>query len=1172
MDSKFHIPVCYNFGTGKNTGSATGGDLEDVLQKAAECGQSVKKNGRGYQYWMIDAPELDIDADKNDWIKKWNGHFNIDIDLKSLMLSMDIITITERSQTYFSKKRGGQVTCTKNVVAVQDAEAYLKIMRLCREIFDKCLTPYYKIGFITGSDCGFNYVCDGRPAEINIGNNFDWRDPVFYNNSFYFIFGNLLDNITKFAEECPDEEKAAMARLLLEHTDKTFDATSAQITRMKFCGTNYEHWAQNPASVYNTPAEAINKYGAKYADLYNSSTTSYKKYEIKNNKIEVKLTDNGDINWGNWENRMYFGYHLAYVYRDNKAAGAEFIASIKSKQLDEKSDRRDQIYNAFHSGKGKAPNTIGQRIYNKLVYNELYVQKEDTQNDFIYIDKYLSTEAGNIFAKLRRHRAVEIVAPTGYGKTHMVDSLAEFATSEGKSIIFLTPTRSIANSAACDMMNKTAFDMATRPYAWRRIEAGEEYDGMGDGRHYVCVYDTAKIKWLGHLDPQKHIIVIDEAHTLVSCSYRVKTMHGICDFLKSWKGQLMMLTATQSAETQFVEKIFYVRKKHPVKRNMQLVLYTTAPGGKKTDYMRGLIRNVIASAPADENCVVYYDYFNKKMVNEIMDKLGVKNGYCLYSSQTKKVEKEVRETGWYKGSRIMFVSAYGQYGINMRPPKKTNVYVFSNDACAAVQALSRVRNYDMLGNIAVYVEKTDNIFVCKPVFDYYSTYSRDMNKMSEIFRILRQYTLNTVSYQGRTVYADCGENGYSDAATAVMMKNMELGEFAKYANDNEIDISVIELQRPRESKIFSKTEKIKKKEYMVQMTEEYESEMLKTHTKRRVNCCKKVYDNYTGPYALEKRFSRLFESLPDECSYEELSGVCKSIAIAKKPNPGCLLAILCAHSKTVDKNMLNVIVWSWLQLYPTIAQAGAEMRDTILGNIGKIVKFAWKNRDMIKGAYEIQCLSACKGRGITSLLADSQRWVDNMSSEVGVRETDETSLMLLYSCTNIDTKKQKVDIDFEKMFNNMVVFTRLKEAALIEAGGNEAAANIILDGIEDAVNKMCEAAQEDTNAARAAGGAKGSAAGAKGGAAGAKGGAAGAKGGAAGAKSIAVIAIKIYAQERFEVKGKIFYPGASWGSKKEACIGICGKNTGGARKKICKLIKDGILIVENRGTAISLPR
>lgn len=223
------VPVCFAYGRKTNDGVATGAGLEEVLIKSAACGSSIKKNGIGYKYWMLDVPEINIDDDKSDWLSKWNGHYNIDIDLKDLLRETGCISVKQRKQTYFSKKRGMTVTNVTTHISIDDAAKYRNIMTTCRSIFDRCLATSFKYAFITGSECGFNYVCDGRPYEDT-----DWKTNEYYEKSFYFIYGGLMSAIAQFAEKSPDDNEREIAGLLMQYASKTFDATAVQITRVKF--------------------------------------------------------------------------------------------------------------------------------------------------------------------------------------------------------------------------------------------------------------------------------------------------------------------------------------------------------------------------------------------------------------------------------------------------------------------------------------------------------------------------------------------------------------------------------------------------------------------------------------------------------------------------------------------------------------------------------------------------------------------------------------------------------------------------------------------------------------------------------------------------------------------------------------------------------------------------
>ena len=1155
----FNVPVCYAIGGKGNKGTAAGAQLQDVLEKSEKFGKCIKRSGYGYKYWMLDLPEIEIGQDKSQWIKHWNGYFNFDIDLKAPLVETGCIKVTEKEQKW-QKNDGTVNTTVAQAIDITDKEGYNHFMRVCEKIFTIAFGFSFTYAFVTGSGCGFNYVVVGRPDNTKCDD--EWKNEEYYNNAYFYTYNNLITTILNAANakiEDGDEEKHEMqkvCRLLIEHQDKVFDVTSVQISRVKYCGTDIPAWYNNNkiyAPSYNVVMEAGAKARKKYEEI------SGPDMKIENNGL-IRLKKGGDFTFDDYLDRMALAYALAVIYQNDKKGGIDFINSIEDKKLDEKKDRRPHLMSTYLGSFGHAyASQRGYDFYRHLTGDD--EKEEKTSNDdVLFIKEYLSERTADVCALLKKHKKIEIVAPTGYGKTKMVEKMANMVEQDNKRIVFLVPTNAIADSTYSDMIPKSMYDAITKPVKSVRTSRGSIYTCDDNHNLYICVYDTGAYGWLNELNPKTDIPVIDEAHTTVSTVYRAHTMHRMCEFMQNWDGEMVLLSATPACETRFVSRVVRVKKEKVAVRKAQVVIYDSdcAPVSD-AKFIYNMMMQAIFRTPKNENIVIYYDFSNKKMVEEINEvvngKTGANEKYALYAKTSKKTVQTVKTTGWCGDQRVMFVSAYGQYGVNFKPEKKTHVFVFSNAGEVVVQALSRVRNYDMLASITVYVKKSKNLLWDKPLSHYYSTTQRDITKLMEIRDIIKHYTFGAVTYKGRTISEYEKENKYVDASEAVAMKTCELGMLAHYARLNEIELSYTEIGK-QVNTIKLTNNPISKDMYMKSLDDAAANKLLAQHTQRRIKYCKRVYDKYTSVHAPKKEYKELFNSLPDECAFDDIVKLVKTVMLASSMTPIGLLVRLIAHipDEILTTDYLGAVVMGWISKSCELARADKECMDELFKELEEMVRFGIKNKANIKAAYTIfvkQTLDDMHNENYDGADHDFLRRNGTLGLFLG-DEKQQWVQAATYVLTDIEReKKGEPIIDTEGFLTKIIDQRALYEKSYYVAKGDKEKANEIVDDIESRVEMMCaKVMRDDDEIARLK-----AIAGAKGAAGGAKGAAAGAAGGAKTAKKVVAIC-------NFKCGGNEYHIGDEWGNQADACMELFGSKTGAARTKLTKMIKNGILEIK----------
>lgn len=200
-------------------------------------------------------------------------------------------------------------------------------------------------------------------------------------------------------------------------------------------------------------------------------------------------------------------------------------------------DNGKSIYTHYPAG-----NTINPLIYKWLVKNQYII--EDSQK---FIEYWISEYSEEIKNKIKKHRQLEITAPTGAGKTTLInEELARHFNS-----VVIVP-----------------FNVTNRLYD-NLFEVNSNYNGeITDKKPLVMVWDQAVKHWSKIKD--RHII-IDESHTLfLDREYRDAAIKLILN-IRNDNAWVTLVSATPVGNIfgHEYEKIVYYKKRDIINLNIK---------------------------------------------------------------------------------------------------------------------------------------------------------------------------------------------------------------------------------------------------------------------------------------------------------------------------------------------------------------------------------------------------------------------------------------------------------------------------------------------------------------------------------------------------------------------------------------------------------------------------
>ena len=1103
--------------------------LKQILDDATAKQSSAKHNGRGYAYWMfnIDGPcpmGANHQTVKPTDFEYWNGWHNIDIDLKEVY-----------SELGFIKKDNNSYTIT-------ELSLYEEARDEMKRCFDIILAPYYSVGFISSSLFGFNYVCRARC---------EWADDPAeqHEKSYKYIMCRLFAGIKQMASAGPEHKMTAViGNLMLKHIGKVLDMSACEFTRKKFA-SDRGWWTNKYAPDFTISEEQY--YGPNGVSLLDEAEKSAG--HVAPTKTTV-CNSSGD-KWDN-KDRTEFGRSLPVILGTVQAA-RDFLREhpIPGPTATKSKERTAEVLGVL---KGFDPQKHFASPRGYALYKELCGENSvmaGTEDCCIYINKYMQEKAGFVFSELIKETRLGIMAPTGYGKTYMVAKLAELANSNGMRIIFMAPTNSIANDAAANLCYEKQNDINLFGYAagmkkadWKFVtsaagagkKTGVKYDVYDDAdKNIICVYDTGIYTLLNNISTDNSIIIVDESHSIFTTGYR-DIMISMRDMILNWNGYIMLMSATPGNEMSRMHKVLYFKKKTPAGRCCEVRLY---PNGNQKAAMK-IIFNILLNRDRTRQVFVYMSTMNIKKAKEA-ERSAKEHGFDIYSKDTREVECIVRQDGWSK-SDVLFCSAYGQYGINLYPLKKTDIYVFADNAMEAVQAMSRVRNYENVGDIYIYKHNDKRVYKENKWSEYMKITGRDYNELYSFINGAAELMWKP-KLDGRAVSEEAEKNRFNDIVMANNMKYNELGELYKYAKMNDIEIKkIISVDNGSISGVQSK--------YKLKLCDivsgNLDTEEIRENVnKNDIKTAKYLHATYLGANAPRETVGKIMlKYMESSFTPSYMNQLVQSVKCAMSGSIHTLLLAYAACGIEMDN---RAGMWAgWIELCRSNC-------DTKLGWAESIVD---DMRDIIHAGMRFNKI-------VSEIIAQTY-WLDNYAKLTEYEQGEGKELVV----SSYKFIGRVLNEDFTKYINESGAYDiklNDKNLALTMAANIDddfvAECARLLVNVEDEINEKIEAGHykilhvkkrgSALKAARAAGGAAGAASGAAGAASGAAGAASGA------ATSKAVCGDKLIVKNAFIVNDVVHNVGTVWESKREACMAIYGSVNGKKRTKLKQLIDDGYIVI-----------
>lgn len=358
---------------------------------------------------------------------------------------------------------------------------------------------------------------------------------------------------------------------------------------------------------------------------------------------------------------------------------------------------------------------------------EIHHPQPNTEGFLVPRNKYLSDYESQILQAIDTHRCVQIVAPTGTGKTVLINRIASKrkciivtpfnsqlslyqnvpqqlppyphpSTIEQSGpplfgpVIILTP-KQIADHE----FSETAFNFIiseksiTSVRNRRNIQRSENFD---DTKSNVCVWDQFVHK-LCTLDTdfKDHIIIVDESHLVFTDrSYR-KAAVKFVKLIRKFKGKVVLVTATPTWEHKLFNidnTLTFFRDRNPVRLNWidSCNPYNTIE--RLVDILRRsqskiVVFSDVSSRKLYENCVAKGKY-NFDEITMVHSKFWDQSG----NNATEVLDNEMLDRSLTICTRIAYA------GINFKNEKEKIIEVNSNtDAAYIIQALGRIRKADV---------------------------------------------------------------------------------------------------------------------------------------------------------------------------------------------------------------------------------------------------------------------------------------------------------------------------------------------------------------------------------------------------------------------------------------------------------------------------------------------
>ena len=233
--------------------------------------------------------------------------------------------------------------------------------------------------------------------------------------------------------------------------------------------------------------------------------------------------------------------------------------------------------------------------------------KSTRPSDCIEIKEWITEHEKTITDRLERHNRIEVVSPTGTGKTVLINKLAE---KNNKTLIAVPYNSQLVNYNGCNVLTPDIkFDF---------------------NRSNVGVVDQC-VKYMSRLD-ESWTIIIDETHLITDDEWReAYTLFN--NMIKDFKGKVIGFTATAAIENKIIDF------------EHKLVFYKD----RKQVYAKWYdVKRPVSQIPKfineDRMTIVFSDAHNMKLYDNWIAKHGPGSAACLRSDrQDKKLFKRTIE-------------------------------------------------------------------------------------------------------------------------------------------------------------------------------------------------------------------------------------------------------------------------------------------------------------------------------------------------------------------------------------------------------------------------------------------------------------------------------------------------------------------------------------------------
>ena len=402
-------------------------------------------------------------------------------------------------------------------------------------------------------------------------------------------------------------------------------------------------------------------------------------------------------------------------------------------------DNNKSIYVHYPAG-----NTINPLIYKWLIKNNYIIEKEQNK-----IENWLDEYSQSIIHEISHNRRLEIVAPTGTGKTTFINN---YLAHHFNSVVIVP------------------FNVTNKLYN-HLFEVNSTYAGaIPTNKPIVMVWDQAIKHWQEIKD--RHFI-IDEAHTLFfDRTYRDAAIKLILK-LKEDDAWTTFITATPAGESDIFEmkQIHYYKDRSIVRLNIKA---TKSIEWSQYNYIKKCLDNNWY-----DKIVLLDDISAKKLYEQF-----VINGYatdiCYIRSSTKESKDFIDlRTNELLKKRLTICTCVAFNGLNFRNEGENILVIGSiqqgeTTSCEIIQQIGRIRNSNVTGiylydpekmiinDIDARKEKAQefNQLMINGVPDTFLSYDRRylnenyINALKEI----QEYQINHSNLS--TIIAELGATGY----------------------------------------------------------------------------------------------------------------------------------------------------------------------------------------------------------------------------------------------------------------------------------------------------------------------------------------------------------------------------------------------------------------------------